>query len=1006
MSPNKILRSTAALLALLGAGCTLPAESSFVEASGRATSGQPVGPDARGESCFVQTGVAGAADLPIATAREVFCGGWTQPSARLIQTRGSNDPAQLDALARGGVWRSALEQRVACGDPQATTTANGAAVRILSCTRRQGGWPHTALVIAGAGGPILADGIDTAMPVVERLAAGQAGQGAGTQPRSALLEIATRRLAAQSFSGNDIGQYERLMAAGRDLNQTESFAAAEDAYRAALSLQERILGRDNPDNVTALVHLALNVANQGRRREAETLFARSERLAPLATDPVAVPRLNHYRGLAAMSERAPARAIEFLRRAEEGYGVLIPSSTLRGTTDFSAFTDPVTQSAILGWSEARRNLALVLAREGDVRRSAVALGESRDILRRAGIEPGLMTARSLRSEGAIAAAAGNIESSARLLEAAARRFAIAAPGERPEATTLFLAGARRLETGNRMAALTAFRAGHDILKARQISLPVNLVLPYLDALDAEARANPARADALRLEMFAAAQLAQRSEAVRFVQQASARLAVASGDARISEAVRRLQDADEALRGLFAQRDAGEGDGLDQKIAEAQAVRAEAESAVAVAAPGYRQLVMSATSAGDVAAALAANEAMVLTLLGRNHGFVLAVRQGKVFAARTGLGENAARQLVDALRAGVFDPATGAEGRFDPVPARRLYAELLGPLQAALDGVQTLVVVPDGPLLAIPFGMLLTADAASGPMASYPWLIRRHAVVHVPSAQAFVTLRGAGAASRAPLSYVGFGDFLPPTSAQLAASFPAERCGADAAAVASLGRLEGTLDEVRIAGQLLGARPTDLKLGRGFTAEALRGADLGQRRIIHLATHALLATELNCLNEPSILLTPQPGAADAASAFIRASDILGFKLDADLVILSACNTGGGGDNRDGGGEALSGLARSFFFAGARGLMVTHWAVNDTAAQFTIADSMRRQAQGGSSAAALRGAQLAILDEAGKRLPETWGHPFYWSPFALIGDGKRVMGASASVGAEHDQLVAAR
>jgi CHAT domain-containing protein len=82
------------------------------------------------------------------------------------------------------------------------------------------------------------------------------------------------------------------------------------------------------------------------------------------------------------------------------------------------------------------------------------------------------------------------------------------------------------------------------------------------------------------------------------------------------------------------------------------------------------------------------------------------------------------------------------------------------------------------------------------------------------------------------------------------------------------------------------------------------------------------------------------------------------------------------------------------------------VNDTAAQFTIADSMRRQAQGGSSAAALRGAQLAILDEAGKRLPETWGHPFYWSPFALIGDGKRVMGASASVGAEHDQLVAAR
>jgi CHAT domain-containing protein len=1004
MSPKTILRSGAALLVLLAAGCALPPENDFVAATDKANAGEPVGPDARGEACFVQGGVAGAADLPIVTSREVFCGGWTQPSARIIQTRGATDPAQLDALARGGLWRGALEQRVACGEPQAATTSTGAAVRVLSCTRRQGGWPHTALVIAGTGGPILADGIATAIPVVERLAAGQASAAAG-QPRSALLETVTRRLAAQSFSGNDIGQYERLMAAGRDLNQTESFAAAEDAYRAALALQERVLGRDNPDNVSALMHLALNVANQGRRREAEAMFARAAAMAPRATDPVAVPRLNHYRGLAAMSDRNTAVAIDLLKRAEDGYAVLIPSSTLRGTTDLSAFTDPVTQSAILGWSETRRNLALAMARDGDAKQSVAALGESRDILRRTGIEPGLMIARHLRSEGTVAAAMGNIEASARALEAAAKRFAIAAPGERPEATTLFLAAARRLETGNRVAALAAFRAGREILRSRQLTLPVNLVLPYLDALDAEARANAAQADALRLEMFAAAQLAQRSEAVRFVQQASARIAVSSGDAKVAEAVRRLQDADETLRDLFAQRDAGESAGLDQKIAEAQVARAEAESAVAVAAPGYRQLVMSATTAGDVAKALADNEAMVLTLLGRSHGYVLAVRQGKVSAVRTGLSERGAQGLVAELRAGIFDPATGAEGKFDTRPARRLYTELLAPLQATLDGAQTLVVVPDGPLLAVPFGLLLTDDAAAGPMAAYPWLIRRHGVVHVPSAQAFVTLRASGAASRAPLAYAGFGDFVPPTAAQLAASFPADRCATDAAAVASLQRLEGTLDEVRIAGQQLGAAGGDVKLGRAFTADGVKAANLGQRRIIHFATHALLATELSCLNEPSILVTPQAGAADAGSAFVKASDILGFKLDADLVILSACNTGGGGgQNQDGGGEALSGLARSFFFAGARGLMVTHWAVNDTAATLTIADSMRRQSQGASSAASLRGAQLAILDEAGKRLPANWGHPFYWAPFALIGDGKRVAAASAEL--PPGALVAAR
>jgi CHAT domain-containing protein len=750
--------------------------------------------------------------------------------------------------------------------------------------------------------------------------------------------------------------------------------------------------------VSALMHLALNVANQGRQREAEAMFARAAVMAPLAADPVAVPRLNHYRGLAAMSGRNTAVAIDFLKRAEDGYAALIPSSTLRGTTELSAFTDPITQSAILGWSETRRNLALAMAREGDAKQSVAALGESRDILRRTGIEPGLMIARHLRSEGTVAAATGNIDASARALEAAAKRFAIAAPGERPEATTLFLAAARRLEIGNRAAALAAFRAGREILRSRQLTLPVSLVMPYLDALDAEARANAAQADELALEMFAAAQLAQRSEAVRFVQQASARIAVSSGDAKVVEAVRRLQDADETLRDLFAQRDAGESAGLDQKIAEAQVARAEAESAVAVAAPGYRQLVLSATTAGDVANVLASDEAMVLTLLGRGHGYVFAVRQGKVVAARTELSEPSAQTLVTQLRDGIYNPNAEAKvGNFDPKPARRLYVDLLAPLEATLAGAQTLIVVPDGPLLAIPFGALLTSDDVAGPMGSYPWLIRKHAIVHVTSAQAFVSQRasGAGIASRAPLAYVGFGDFIPPTQAQIAASFPVDRCGRDADKIAGLGRLDNSQMEITETNKVVGAGPDDAKLGRGFTLDGVKGAELDKRRIVHFSTHALLATDLDCLDEPSILVSASAGASDVSSNFIKASDILGFKLDADLVILSACNTGGGGAQaQSGGGEALAGLARSFFFAGARGLLVTHWEVADSASTFIIADAMRRQSQGASTASAIRMVQLSMFDVADKApATQNWGHPFYWAAFALIGDGKRVAAANA-------------
>ncbi|MBL6456903.1 CHAT domain-containing protein [Belnapia sp. T6] len=987
MSPRIMARPLLILLPLLAlAACARPPESAYVAATATTGPGDPAGKDAKGEDCIAQRGTALPSDLPIARSREVYCGGWTQPAARVVQLRGPGDAAQLDALASGGLWRTWLDQRVTCAAPQATTLSGGIPARLLACTRKNGGWPHVALVAAGPGGPVVADGVATATPVMEGLAAGQTSAAGPGQARSAALEIAVRRMAAEAFSANDVGRYEELMNVGRELNQAENFAAAEDAYRAALALQERVLGRDNPDTVTALMHLALNLSNQGRVQEAGALFARASTLATRAADPVATARLAHYQALSLLQEGQEEAGLARLRDAEARYAALIPPSMLQGNASGGGVvTDPAAVSAMLGLSEVRRYLGRALARNSEERAAAPALiADSRRLLRQTGLESGLLVARSLRTEAGASALLGREDAASRQLEAAARRFAIAAPGERPEAVTLFLTGAGRAAAGRRADALAAFRAGADILRARQIALPINLVLPYLDVLDAEATASPTNAPALRKEAFAAAQLAQRSNTVRFVQQASARIGAAGGDARVAEAVRKLQDADQALRALFAERDAGAAPGLDARIAAAQQARAEAESTVAAAAPGYRQLLLSAVDADAVAVALAPQEALVTMLLGRDHGWVLLVRGGAVQAARLNLGEVEAARLVNTLRAGVVDPG-GRPGRFDPAPAQALYAALLAPLASALEGAETLVVVPDGPLLGIPFGLLLTGPADPNALGAAPWLIRRHAVVHVPSPQTLVTLRGAGPGSTAPLAYAGFGDFNPPNQAQLVRSFPVDRCAADARLASGLVRLPGTRIEVQEAQRLTGARPQDIRLGAEFTAAALRAADLGQRRIIHLATHALLPGELSCLQEPSIVVSPQAGAADANSAFVKASDLLGLKLNADLIILSACNTGGPGGA--GGGEALSGLARAFFYAGARGLMVTHWAVDDAAAALTVADSLRRQQGGASSATSLRGAQLLLLDEAGKRLPDIFGHPFFWAPFALIGDGRR-------------------
>lgn len=986
----------AAALAVLAA-CTAPPPDAYVTRTAAATAGEPAGTDARNEPCQVQPGRTLPADRPVLRTREVFCGGWTQPAARVVELSGGTSAAELDALAAGGLWRTWLDQRIVCAPPTRTTIAGGGQARLLACTRRAGGWPHVALVTAGPSGPVVADGVATALPVIERLAAGRGGGtgAAAAQGRSAALELAVARLSADAFGTADVGRYEQLMTLGRDLNQTENFAAAEDAYRAALAVQERVLGRDNPNIVTAMLHLAVNLSNQKRLAEAAALLERAAVLAPAAADPVTPARLLHYRGLHALNADEPAAAIPLLQQAEARYAVLVPgpAQTQREQEVSDLVADPVSQSAVLGLAEAKRNRAVALTRAGRATEASALVAESRMVLRRAGLEPNMLVGRALRTEAVADIRLGRTQAAASLLERAAGRFAIAAPGERPEAVTLFLAGQQRLRSGRREDALGAFRAGAAILRARQIGLPVPLVISYLDALDQEAAANTGAAPALRAEMFGAAQLAQRSSTARYVQQASARLGVSEGNQAVQGAVRGLQDADRELRELFAERDAaaGQNPGLDERIAAAQQRRAEAEGQVAAAAPGYRQLLLAAVDADSVARALGREEALLTMLLGPREGFVIAVRAGRVEARRIAAGEEAVGALVNRVRRS-SEIGPGGVPAFDAGAAHELHRLLVAPLEGMLAGAQTLVVAPDGPLLALPFGLLLAEPAQAEALGGAAWLVRRHAIVHVPSPQTLVTLRAAGTGSNAPLPYIGFGDFVPPSGAQFARSFPADRCGRDARLATGLGRLPGTRAEVLASRQLLGAAADRAILGAEFTIPNLRRQRLDQYRIVHLATHALLPGELSCLAEPSIVASPPGGAPSADPAFLKASEVLDIKMDADLVILSACNTGGPGG--EGGGEALSGLARAFFYAGARGLMVTHWAVDDAAAALTVADALRRQQGGATSAAALRGAQLLILEEAGRALPAAFAHPYYWAPFVLIGDGRRDGGPSAA------------
>ena len=238
--------------------------------------GLSLGQNTSGESCnLLPSGANGSFDM--------FCGTWQQPAAR-ISDAGPGNTASLMSIATDSPWRAGINDRFDCNAPTTTTILQGDPAVVLQCTRRIGGWPQVAVVAVAGGRLYQADGILPTLPLIERAVGVQSGQISATTtalPQSA-ADYYLRPDWRHTVSAADVGEYQRLMELGARSNLAEDFATAETAYRAALALQQRALGRDDPDTVNPLMHLALQVSDQGRFAEADALFRQADalRLAP------------------------------------------------------------------------------------------------------------------------------------------------------------------------------------------------------------------------------------------------------------------------------------------------------------------------------------------------------------------------------------------------------------------------------------------------------------------------------------------------------------------------------------------------------------------------------------------------------------------------------------------------------------------------------------------------------------------------------------------------------
>jgi CHAT domain-containing protein len=328
-------------------------------------------------------------------------------------------------------------------------------------------------------------------------------------------------------------------------------------------------------------------------------------------------------------------------------------------------------------------------------------------------------------------------------------------------------------------------------------------------------------------------------------------------------------------------------------------------------------------------------------------------------------------LVKELRAALASPGRREFGRYVSA-ARRLYDLLVAPADDVLRVQRRLLIAPDDALYHLPFEALLSGGA-SGARRGYRdqnYLIKRWAISYTPSASVLAGLREPAPREADQPDGKTFIAFADPAYDADEASAPAGATG-----LATRGKLRRLAESGREVGEiarLYRAEETAVFTRQSATEEMVKNSDAVSRaRRLHFATHARMDEQRP---QSSGLLLAR-GAGSAEDGVLQIAEVFKLKLRADLVVLSACETGLG---RTLSGEGVIGLTRAFMSAGARSLIVSLWQVDDGSTADLMTGFYHRLDRVGDKAEALRRAKLELIEA------DRYAHPFFWAPFTLSGE----------------------
>jgi len=732
------------------------------------------------------------------------------------------------------------------------------------------------------------------------------------------LEGFERALAINRRLGERVGAFHTLSALGSIYFDLGDLDKAREEYEEALKLEQTLEGLASR-RARLLNNIGLVLYRQGQRREvAVGFFQRALSLSQELQDTAGVAAAFNNLGVAQVA----------LGRPEEGLEALRQALALRQGGDLSP------------WAQTLRELAIAYDRLGDLKEAGRYFQESLEMGRRAG-SPGQVAeilfrwALLGREQGRLEEALIKVKEAIQLVESVRNRVEI-----------------------------DALRTSFFASKREYYELYIDLLM-HLHQLHPQAT--------YQVEALAASERARARGLLDLL--AEGRIELRQG---ITPALRqREKDVSSRLAWFVDQLPRRTQDSpASEKLRQVEEEMGRLESEVQEHYPQYAELrYPKPLELESIRGLLDADTALLEYFVGKEGSVLFVVTQEGL----TSYNLPPARDLsglVQKVRSLIRHPSELEIGDFRR-HSSRLYRFLVGPAAKVLVGKHSLLIAPDGPLYTFPFEVLLTDEAASRGLAfrNLPYLLRQHVINYVPSASVLKGLRESEANEppwdRKEKAFVAFANplFNSKQDYKKAASRADGVHDLTEAKHRSFPPLPYSEEEVKTIAKLFADDQVELYIGDSATKENVLGNPVVERaRRVHFATHGFV-DEVRPEGS-ALVLTPSVGQ----DGYLTVAEIFNLKLRADLVVLSACETGLG---KEVGGEGIVGLMRAFLYAGAKSLVVSLWPVVDRPTSHFMQNFYKSLDTTGSKAEALRKAKLDMIGTG-------QANPYLWAPFILSGD----------------------